>query len=249
MNSPKRILPPSYKKRSMMTKKTYTSSLKKTPNITCLHIAKVKLFPRSPIKTRSKTKVRVFNYSEIVALKKISDIISRKCPITLRIIKKPFNLLRNGAIICFERNDLYSYIYSSGDVRDPVTRQLYEDHELSRLSRTCNKRNLNFEYLQKKFQAENTRVSLRDALINELKYVITEFLENDYENENEMLMFYESRTIPVIIQIKDNLLRIAFVSERNTVATEISHLMISSDLAKKYPMIRSVIAATVVCLI
>ena len=58
-------------------------------------------------------------------------------PITLRPMRRPFAILRGGALVTVDAYALYDHICASGDTRDPVARAPLVTHELSRLARAC----------------------------------------------------------------------------------------------------------------
>lgn len=83
-------------------------------------------------------------------------------------IKKPFYLLRNGSMILFDATTLLKYITTSGDMRDPVTRQTLASHEMMRLTRVCNETTLSEERLFKVHRGEVGRRELLSFLEDEL---------------------------------------------------------------------------------
>ena len=56
-------------------------------------------------------------------------------PIMLCPVRTPFRIWRNGTFVTYDAQSLLRYVKSSGDVRDPVTRQDLATHEMRRLCR------------------------------------------------------------------------------------------------------------------
>lgn len=57
-------------------------------------------------------------------------------PITLQRIRGPvYTLTRNGVHLLFDAHNLHTYIFRTGDLRDPVARERYTLAELQKLQR------------------------------------------------------------------------------------------------------------------
>lgn len=94
-------------------------------------------------------------------------------PITLRPMRRPFALLRGGALVTVDAHALYDYVCASGDTRDPVARVPLAAHELSRLARVCGAPPLpRAQELHERHAAEVGRREL-------LSYLVDEFLRED----------------------------------------------------------------------
>ena len=98
-------------------------------------------------------------------------------PITLRPMRRPFALLRGGALITVDAYALYDYVRASGDTRDPVARVPLAAHELSRLARVCGAPPLpRTQELHERHAAEVGRREL-------LAYLVDEFLREEGDGD------------------------------------------------------------------
>lgn len=141
------------------------------------------------------------------ALIKINNIISNKDPITRRIIKNDFCIFRNGTILHYDAKTLYSFIKSSGDLRDPISRTEFSTVELMRLDRISNssfKIYKNVEKLKRQFKLEQERCGLRDHFLEELTNLFNEALKSSLEGYDSFLGFTTTYFIINFTQITEN---------------------------------------------
>ena len=72
-------------------------------------------------------------------------------------------------MVAYDAHSLHAYVCASGDIRDPVTRQEMQPHELARLKRVCGKSLPDAQALRDSFSDEVVRREL-------LTYLVDEFL-------------------------------------------------------------------------
>ena len=149
---------------------------------------------------------------------KINNIISKKDPITRRIIKNDFCIFRNGAILHYDANTLYSYIKSSGDLRDPISRTEFSTVELMRLDRISNssfKVSKNIEKLKRQFKLEQERCGLRDHFLEELTNLFNEAFKSSLEGYDSFISFTATYFIINFTQITESIKVVCTIEEMN----------------------------------
>ena len=109
-------------------------------------------------------------------------------PILLGRIRRRFLLLRNGTLLAYDAESLRDFIVSSGDYRDPISRQTLAKHELLRLGRVTGSPLPCITDLSERHHREIARRQLLTHFHSELG------LTND---------------IGIMVQIVDNLRRVA----------------------------------------
>ena len=97
--------------------------------------------------------------------------MTNRDPISLQPIRTPFILYRNGTHIFYDAYSLASYVLSSGDTKDPISRQEMVRHEMMRLSRLSGIRLPSIDLLRVHFSEEIERrqmlTYLTDSLVSE----------------------------------------------------------------------------------
>lgn len=96
-------------------------------------------------------------------------LVRQRDPISLGVIRVRFLLHRSGVMVAYDAHSLHAYVCASGDIRDPVTRQEMQPHELARLQRVCGKSLPDMQTLRDSFSDEVVRREL-------LTYLVDEFL-------------------------------------------------------------------------
>ena len=86
-------------------------------------------------------------------------------PITMDPVRKAFYLHRNGAMIVYRASTLFEYVSASGDLYDPVARQQYANHELTRLEREVGKKLVSRSELRTRSQEETQRSAMLEWLL------------------------------------------------------------------------------------
>ena len=197
----------------MMGKKIFTlSSKKKEPCISCL-------IPGNDLCTQGRITRSISKQRRERALDKINLIFSKKDPITHKIIKKEFKILRNGVLLSYDAHTLYAYIKSSGDLRDPICRVEYAQHELLRLDRMTKrffKISKNVENLKDKFKFEQERCGLRDHFLEELTNLFVNSMENSNDTYDNFITYLTTDFINIYAQVTENVRTICFYNEINS---------------------------------
>tara|TARA_B100000214_G_C23971000_1_gene630141 strand:- start:1698 stop:2258 length:561 start_codon:yes stop_codon:yes gene_type:complete len=151
-------------------------------------------------------------------MKTINDIITKRDPITQKIIRFRFGFCRNDVVIFYDAKVLHNYIFRTGDLRDPVTRQEYKLHELMRLDRIVGSKfrlSENQPFLKKVFREEMERSSLRDHILEEMTNLFVSICSK-FEEDFETFTFYlENVFLPSYIQIRENAKTVCYNYELN----------------------------------
>lgn len=194
----------------MMEKKIFTlSSKKKEPCTSCL-------IPENDSCTQGRITRSISRKRREQALEKINLIFSKKDPITQKLIKKEFRVLRNGVLLSYDAHTLYAYIKSSGDLRDPICRVEYAQHELLRLDRITKrffKISKNVEKLKDKFKFEQERCGLRDHFLEELTNLFVDSMEISKDTYDNFITYLTTDFIIIYTQVTENVKTICFYHE------------------------------------
>lgn len=101
-----------------------------------------------------------------------ATILQRACrerdPIHLGRIRRRFLLYRHGSFVVFDADTLHEYIATTGDTRDPVTREELLSHERMRLERICGASLPSAELLSARHAAEVERRELLSFLCDDV---------------------------------------------------------------------------------
>ena len=89
-------------------------------------------------------------------------------PVSLERVRVSFPVVRGDSKHVYDANHLLDYIEKTGDLADPLTRQLFTSLDLTRLQRTTGKMMKNLVDLQTAREEEQTRQSLISNLLDEL---------------------------------------------------------------------------------
>lgn len=119
-------------------------------------------------------------------------------PISLGPIRTRYRLGRGGASLLYDATSLLSYIVSSGDIRDPISRQPLATYELRRLCRACGRPPLDVDVLKARYRDEMAR---REMLV---------YLENEMLAEAHSEHF----SVPMLLEVLSNLLAVVKDDER-----------------------------------
>ena len=186
-----------------MKEKISSLSSKATTNYTLCRILAEKYCLRKR-ETRSVTRKKQLIENSLI---KIQNITNKIDPITRKIVRYEFALYRNGVFLYYDAKVLYKYIYTSGDLRDPITREEYKLHELMRLDRIVKKKfkiSENVEVLKTLFKMEQERVLLRDHFLEEYTNLFLTFFSHITEDFESFVFFTENSFIPAFVQVREN---------------------------------------------
>lgn len=97
--------------------------------------------------------------------------------ITNRPIRRPFGYSRNGVVLRLDAYPLFQYICDTGDLTDPLCKQEYAAHELSRLARLVGREWPND--LRTRFEEEVQRREVLEYLMDDLATEVRRHTEDD----------------------------------------------------------------------
>jgi hypothetical protein len=100
---------------------------------------------------------------------------------------------------------LYDYITSRGDLADPVTRQVYDHHELLRLARICGRDQIDMAKHSSYFTEEINRASLSDALIAELYEILEQGWRLGVQTPILLPIIFEDSIMPNMLEVLANI--------------------------------------------
>jgi len=122
-------------------------------------------------------------------------------PISLERIRKKIDIIRNKCLIRYDVVHLYNYIMNSGDLKDPISRTMYDSCELMRISNLMNFTpryliNMQNELIKKRRDEMELR-SLCSAFESEINENISRLCEDEH-------ISFSYDFVPITIQAFEN---------------------------------------------